>query len=49
MSNALIMTGRSLRLTVRSPEALLTALMLPVMITAITPGPSRSRRHAESC
>ena len=28
MSNALTMTGRSLRLSARSPEALLTALLL---------------------
>ena len=32
MSNALTMTGRSLRLSARSPEALLTALLLPVML-----------------
>src|ERR1035441_2111817 len=35
MSNALIMTGRSLRLSARSPEALLTALMLPVMLMVV--------------
>jgi ABC-2 type transport system permease protein len=32
MSDALIMAGRSLRLSARSPEALLTALFLPVML-----------------
>jgi ABC-2 type transport system permease protein len=32
MSNTLTMTARSLRLSARSPEALLTALMLPVML-----------------
>ena len=32
MSDALTMTGRSLRLSARSPEALLTALLLPVML-----------------
>ena len=35
MSNALIMTGRSLRLSARSPEALPTALMLPVMLMVV--------------
>ena len=35
MSNALTMTGRSLRLSVRSPEALLTALLLPVMLMVV--------------
>jgi len=35
MSNALIMTGRSLRLSARSPEALLTALLLPVMLMVV--------------
>src|SRR6266700_5866132 len=35
MSNALIMAGRSLRLSARSPEALLTALMLPVMLMVV--------------
>ena len=29
MSNALTMAGRSLRLSARSPEAVLTALLLP--------------------
>jgi ABC-2 type transport system permease protein len=32
MSNTLTMTARSLRLSARSPEALLTAVMLPVML-----------------
>ena len=35
MSNALTMTGRSLRLSARSPEALLTALLLPVMLMVV--------------
>src|SRR6266567_3050787 len=35
MSNALIMTGRSLWLSARSPEALLTALLLPVMLMVV--------------
>src|SRR5262245_58916868 len=35
MSNALTMTGRSLRLSARSPEALLTALILPVMLMVV--------------
>jgi ABC-2 type transport system permease protein len=35
MSNALTMAGRSLRLSARSPEALLTALMLPVMLMVV--------------
>ena len=35
MSDALIMAGRSLRLSARSPEALLTALMLPVMLMVV--------------
>ena len=35
MSDALIMTGRSLRLSLRSPDALLTALMLPVMLMVV--------------
>ncbi len=35
MSDALIMAGRSLRLSTRSPEALLTALMLPVMLMVV--------------
>ena len=40
MSNALVshsvaMTGRSLRLSARSPEALLTALLLPVMLMVV--------------
>ena len=35
MSDALIMTGRSLRLSLRSPEALLTALLLPVMLMVV--------------
>ena len=34
-SKALIMAGRSLRLSTRSPEALLTALMLPVMLMVV--------------
>ena len=34
-SNALTMAGRSLRLSARSPEALLTALMLPVMLMVV--------------
>ena len=32
MSDSLTMVGRSLRLTVRTPDALLTALLLPVML-----------------
>src|SRR5215813_10090842 len=35
MSNALTMTGRSLRLSARSPEALLTALLLPGMLMGV--------------
>jgi ABC-2 type transport system permease protein len=35
MPDALIMTGRSLRLSARSPEALLTALLLPVMLMVV--------------
>src|SRR3984893_10399923 len=35
MSNALTMAGRSLRLSARSPEALLTALMLPLMLMVV--------------
>ena len=35
MPNALIMAGRSLRLSARSPEALLTALLLPVMLMVV--------------
>jgi ABC-2 type transport system permease protein len=35
MSNALTMTGRSLRLSLRSPDALLTALLLPVMLMVV--------------
>src|SRR5271169_4108355 len=35
MPNALIMTGRSLCLSARSPEALLTALLLPVMLMVV--------------
>src|ERR1700685_2479035 len=35
MSDALTMTGRSLRLSVRSPEALLTALLLPVILMMV--------------
>ena len=35
MSNALTMAGRSLRLSIRSPEALLTALLLPVMLMVV--------------
>ncbi len=34
-SKALIMAGRSLRLSARSPEALLTALLLPVMLMVV--------------
>jgi len=35
MSSSLTMAGRSLRLSVRSPDALLTALMLPVMLMVV--------------
>src|ERR1700683_3702191 len=35
MPDALIMTGRSLRLSLRSPDALLTALLLPVMLMVV--------------
>lgn len=35
MPEALTMTGRGLRLTLRKPDALLTALMLPVMIMVV--------------
>jgi ABC-2 type transport system permease protein len=35
VSNSLTMTGRSLRLSARSPEALLTALLLPVMLMVV--------------
>jgi len=35
MSNTLTMAGRSLRLSVRSPDALLTALLLPVMLMVV--------------
>ena len=35
MSNALTMTARSLRLATRSPDALLTALLLPVMLMVV--------------
>ena len=35
MPGALIMAGRSLRLSVRSPDALLTALLLPVMLMVV--------------
>ena len=35
MSNALTMAGRSLRLSARSPEALLTALLLPVLLMLV--------------
>src|SRR5580693_8173802 len=35
MSDALIMAGRSLRLSLRSPDALLTALLLPVMLMVV--------------
>ena len=35
MSDALTMAGRSLRLSARSPEALLTALFLPVMLMVV--------------
>jgi hypothetical protein len=32
MSDSLTMVGRSLRLTMRTPDALLTSLLLPVML-----------------
>jgi len=35
VSNALTMTARSLRLATRSPDALLTALLLPVMLMVV--------------
>ena len=35
MSDALTMAGRSLRLSARSPEALLTALFLPIMLMVV--------------
>ena len=35
MSNVLTMAGRSLRLSARSPEALLTALMMPVLLMVV--------------
>ena len=35
MAEALTMAGRSIRLTMRKPDALLTALMLPVMIMVV--------------
>jgi ABC-2 type transport system permease protein len=35
MPDALTMTGRSLRLTARKPDALITALLLPVMIMVV--------------
>ena len=35
MSDALITAGRSLRLSARSPEALLTALLLPVLLMVV--------------
>ena len=35
MSDALTLAGRSLRLSVRSPDALLTALFLPVMLMVV--------------
>jgi ABC-2 type transport system permease protein len=35
MSDALIMTGRGLRLTSRKPDALVTSLVLPVMVMLI--------------
>ena len=35
MSNALTITERSLRLSLRSPDALLTALLLPVMLMVV--------------
>ena len=35
MSDAMTMTGRSLRLSVRSPDAMLTALLLPVMLMVV--------------
>ena len=35
MSDALTMAARSLRLSVRSPDALLTALFLPVMLMVV--------------
>lgn len=35
MPEALTMTGRSLRLTARKPDALITALLLPIMIMVV--------------
>jgi ABC-2 type transport system permease protein len=35
MSSALTMAGRSLRLSTRSPDAMLTALLLPVMLMVV--------------
>jgi ABC-2 type transport system permease protein len=35
VSDALTMAGRSLRLSARSPEALVTALFLPVMLMVV--------------
>jgi ABC-2 type transport system permease protein len=35
MTDALTMTGRSLRLTARKPDALITALMLPLLIMVV--------------
>jgi ABC-2 type transport system permease protein len=35
MSDAMTMAGRSLRLSARSPEALLTALFLPIMLMVV--------------
>jgi ABC-2 type transport system permease protein len=35
MSDALTMAGRSLRLSLRSPDVLLTALLLPVMLMVV--------------
>jgi ABC-2 type transport system permease protein len=35
MSSSLTMTGRSLRLATRSPDALITALLLPVMLMVV--------------
>jgi ABC-2 type transport system permease protein len=35
MSNALTLAGRSLRLSSRSPDAMLTALLLPIMLMVL--------------
>ncbi|NGN66886.1 ABC transporter permease [Streptomyces sp. A7024] len=35
MSNALTMTGRSVRLSARTPDALITALVMPVMLMCV--------------